>query len=161
MPSGMEIGRRKILGEYSNGMLCSPGELELSDDERRDPRPRPTAAPGTPIKDALGIESDVLWDLEINPNRPDAMSVAGVARDLAARYDESVHAAAVPPGAVGAEGRRALDPHRGSTRPVRPLHRRRCIRGVTVGPSPPLARPPAHAARACGRSTTSSTSPTT
>ena len=33
----------------------------------------------------MGIEPDVLYDLEINPNRPDAMSVAGVARDLAAR----------------------------------------------------------------------------
>jgi phenylalanyl-tRNA synthetase beta chain len=33
----------------------------------------------------MGIEADVLYDLEINPNRPDAMSVAGVARDLAAR----------------------------------------------------------------------------
>ena len=45
----------------------------------------PTAAtPGTPLREALGIESDVLYDLEINPNRPDAMSVAGVARDLAA-----------------------------------------------------------------------------
>ena len=32
----------------------------------------------------MGIESDVLYDLEVNPNRPDAMSVAGVARDLAA-----------------------------------------------------------------------------
>ena len=32
MPNGMEIGRRKILGEYSNGMLCSPKELELSDE---------------------------------------------------------------------------------------------------------------------------------
>ena len=42
---------------------------------------------GTPIGDALGITPDVLYDLEINPNRPDAMSVAGVARDLAARLD--------------------------------------------------------------------------
>ena len=92
MPSGMEIGRRKILGEYSNGMLCSPGELELSDDERRHPRSSPTAVPGTPIKEALGIESDVLWDLEINPNRPDAMSVAGVARDLAALLRRALHA---------------------------------------------------------------------
>ncbi len=33
----------------------------------------------------MGIEADALYDLEINPNRPDAMSVAGVARDLAAR----------------------------------------------------------------------------
>ena len=89
MPNGMEIGRRKILGEYSNGMLCSPAELELSSEGGGILiLPGDGAAPGTPIRDALGIESDVLWDLEINPNRPDAMSVAGVARDLAAKYGE-------------------------------------------------------------------------
>ena len=88
MPNGMEIGRRKILGEYSNGMLCSPVELELSGESSGIlVLPEGSAELGAPIRDALGIEPDVLWDLEINPNRPDAMSVAGVARDLAARYD--------------------------------------------------------------------------
>ena len=87
MPSGTEIGRRKILGEYSNGMLCSPVELELStESDGILLLPSGSAEVGTPIRDALGIESDVLWDLEINPNRPDAMSVAGVARDLAAKH---------------------------------------------------------------------------
>ena len=87
MPDGMEIGRRKILGEASNGMLCSPRELQLSDEGGGILVLSPgTLEPGTPIRDALGIETDVLWDLEINPNRPDAMSVAGVARDLAAHY---------------------------------------------------------------------------
>jgi phenylalanyl-tRNA synthetase beta chain len=87
MPNGMEIGRRKILGQYSNGMLCSPVELELSAESEGILLLAPSSAePGTPIRDALGIESDVLWDLEINPNRPDAMSVAGVARDLAAKH---------------------------------------------------------------------------
>jgi phenylalanyl-tRNA synthetase beta chain len=90
MPSGMEIGRRKILGEYSNGMLCSNAELELPGDSSGIlVLPAGTAPLGTPIKDALGIDEDVLWDLEINPNRPDAMSIAGVARDLAAKYGET------------------------------------------------------------------------
>ena len=40
---------------------------------------------GVPLTEALGIHPDVLFDLEVNPNRPDAMSVMGVARDLAAR----------------------------------------------------------------------------
>jgi phenylalanyl-tRNA synthetase beta chain len=87
MPGGMEIGRRKILGEYSHGMLCSPAELELSADADGILVLAPgSAEPGTPIAAALGLEADVLWDLEVNPNRPDAMSVAGVARDLAARH---------------------------------------------------------------------------
>ena len=47
--------------------------------------PAGPAASGADFTEALGIEPDVLYDLEVNPNRPDAMSVAGVARDLAAR----------------------------------------------------------------------------
>ena len=48
------------------------------------PDPDMVLKTGTPLQKALGIESDILWDLEVNANRPDAMSVAGVARDLAA-----------------------------------------------------------------------------
>ena len=96
MPGGMEIGRRKIRGEWSNGMLCSAGELGLGDDHAGIRVLDVAADPGTPLADALGIEPDVLWDLEINPNRPDAMSVAGLARDLAAALDLPLHAARRP-----------------------------------------------------------------
>jgi phenylalanyl-tRNA synthetase beta chain len=85
MPDGMEIARRKMRGEWSNGMLCSGRELGLGDDHSGIFILDGSLTSGTPIIDALGISADVLFDLEINPNRPDAMSVAGVARDLAAR----------------------------------------------------------------------------
>src|SRR5688500_14980152 len=85
MPSGMEIGRRKMAGVWSNGMLCSARELGLGDDQAGIFLLPDQLSPGTPFTQAMGIERDVLYDLEINPNRPDAMSVAGVARDLAAR----------------------------------------------------------------------------
>src|SRR5260221_12872977 len=86
MPTGLEIGRRRLRGEWSNGMLCSPPELGLPGDGGGililgDGHP-----PGTPLRDALGLEADVLYDLEINPNRPDAMSVTRIARDLAAHF---------------------------------------------------------------------------
>jgi phenylalanyl-tRNA synthetase beta chain len=86
MRDGMEISRRKLRGEWSNGMLCSPPELGLPGDARGILVLGDGHEPGTPLRDALGIEPDVLYDLEINPNRPDAMSVAGVARDLAAHF---------------------------------------------------------------------------
>ena len=85
MPGGMDIARRKMRGEWSNGMLCSARELGIGDDHAGIwilPGDLPV---GAPLTEALGIEPDVLYDLEINPNRPDAMSVVGVARDLAAR----------------------------------------------------------------------------
>ena len=85
MPDGMEIARRKMRGEWSNGMLCSGRELGLGDDHSGILLLDGALELGTPITEALGITPDVLFDLEINPNRPDAMSVAGVARDLAAR----------------------------------------------------------------------------
>ena len=86
MPSGLEIGRRKLRGEWSNGMLCSARELGLGSDHAGIfVLPPGLSEPGAAFADAMGIERDVLYDLEVNPNRPDAMSVAGVARDLAAR----------------------------------------------------------------------------
>lgn len=85
MPDGMEIARRKMRGEWSNGMLCSGRELGLGDDHSGILVLPADAEPGADVRTALGIESDVLYDLEVNPNRPDAMSVAGIARDLAAR----------------------------------------------------------------------------
>ncbi len=85
MPGGMAIERRKLRGEWSNGMLCSAREIGLGDDHAGILVLDPGVPLGTPITEALGIEPDVLWELEINPNRPDAMSVVGLARDLAAK----------------------------------------------------------------------------
>lgn len=88
MPSGMEIAQRKLRGEMSNGMCCSAIEIGMGDDAEGililNDRIVEGAALGMPLADALGVQPDVLWDLEVNANRPDAMSVAGVARDLAA-----------------------------------------------------------------------------
>jgi phenylalanyl-tRNA synthetase beta chain len=66
-------------------MLCSSREVGLGSDHAGILILPPGLAVGDDFGDAMGIEPDVLYDLEINPNRPDAMSVAGVARDLAAR----------------------------------------------------------------------------
>jgi len=87
MPNGMEIAQRKMRGEMSNGMCCSASEIGLGEDSDGIMLLTDTtdAALGSPIIEALGIVEDVLWDLEVNANRPDAMSVAGVARDLAAK----------------------------------------------------------------------------
>ena len=85
MPNGLEIAKRKLRGEWSNGMLCSARELELNDEHAGIMILDPSLTPGTALRDALGVEHDVLFDLDVTGNRPDAMSVAGVARDLAAR----------------------------------------------------------------------------
>lgn len=90
MPSGMEIARRKVRGEWSNGMLCSAPELGIGPEG-----PKPAifvlapgaASPGQQAAEAFGFGADVVFDLEISPNRGDCFSVVGVARDLAAGLD--------------------------------------------------------------------------
>ena len=63
----------------------------------------------------MGIEPDVLYDLEINPNRPDAMSIAGVARDLAARLGLPFTLPDPSPATVAGRSRSARCPSRSST----------------------------------------------
>ncbi len=89
LPGGFEIGRRKLRGVTSNGMLCSGRELGLSDDGAGllilgDESP---GEPGTPLTEALGLEPDTVFDITVEGNRPDAWSIAGVARDLAGRLE--------------------------------------------------------------------------
>ncbi len=87
LPGGFEIGRRKMKGVVSNGMLCSGRELNLSEDHEGILRLNDVegASEGQALTQALGIEPDVIFDVAVEANRPDAWCVAGVARDLAAR----------------------------------------------------------------------------
>jgi phenylalanyl-tRNA synthetase beta chain len=138
MPSGMEIVARKMRGQMSNGMLCSAAELELGDDHSgililgsgTDDQP----APGTPLAEALELRSDVVFDIDVNPNRPDALSVIGVARDLAARQGVPFHVPEPDPptgGAALAEAGVVIeDPVLCGRFAVRALT------GVRIGPSP-------------------------
>ena len=110
MPNGMEIARRKMRGQWSNGMLCSGAEIGMGDDHEGIMLLDGGLALGVPLAEALGIQPDVLFDLEVNPNRPDAMSVLGVARDLAARLGVpfSVPVPAVAETGVAAGGRASV-----------------------------------------------------
>ena len=137
MRDGLEIGRQKMRGKWSNGMLCSPRELGLGDDHRGILILPPGLTTGAPLTEALGIERDVLYDLEVNPNRPDAMSVAGVARDLAARLglpftlpEPAVEE--LPAERLGDVSVEILDPD------LCGRFTARVLRGVTVGESDPL-----------------------
>ena len=135
MPDGMEIARRKMRGEWSNGMLCSGRELALGEDHSGIYILDPSLALGRPIVEALGITPDVLFDLEINPNRPDAMSVAGVARDLAARLGLPF---AIPTPAIDEVAGDAAST--ASVEIIDPdlcgLFHLRVIEGITIEPSP-------------------------
>ena len=78
----------KIRGVVSSGMVCSEKELGISDNHE-EIMVLPAEAPiGTPLADYLG---DVILDLEVTPNRPDCLSVIGIAREIAALTGQSLH----------------------------------------------------------------------
>ncbi|MGZ4717874.1 MAG: phenylalanine--tRNA ligase subunit beta [Acidimicrobiales bacterium] len=135
MGDGMKIERRKLRGEWSNGMLCSGRELGLGDDHEGILILDPASVPGDDLKRSLGIVDDVLYDLEINPNRPDAMSVAGVARDLAARLGVPFTqlAPTVTPAAATLAGRASVEI---AAPELCGRFYGRVLDDITIGPSP-------------------------
>jgi phenylalanyl-tRNA synthetase beta chain len=86
LPGGFTLERRRIRGELSDGMLCSAKELGLGDDHSGILPLDDTAELGADVRELLGLD-DAIFDLAITPNRPDAMCIVGVARELAAHFD--------------------------------------------------------------------------
>lgn len=84
LPGGFEIGRRTIRGVESNGMICSEVELGIGDDHTGI-LVLDEGEPGADPAPLLGLP-DVVFDLTITANRPDAMSVVGIARELGAFF---------------------------------------------------------------------------
>ncbi len=78
----------KIRGVASEGMVCSEKELGISDAHEGILVLPPDAPIGAPLSAYLG---DVIFDFEITPNRPDCLSVIGIAREIAALTGESLH----------------------------------------------------------------------
>ncbi len=83
LPNGLKIKRAKLRGTISHGMLCSEKELGLSNDDAGLMELAEHIAPGTPLAGALGLD-DIVFELEITPNRPDCLSLIGVAREIGA-----------------------------------------------------------------------------
>jgi phenylalanyl-tRNA synthetase beta chain len=134
MPGGLEIARRKLRGEWSNGMLCSPTELGLGQDAGGILILPPDLPLGAPVFDALGVTADVVFDLDLTRNRPDAYSHRGVARDVAAFTGvpfTDVVRAVQPEGAAVTTPVELVDPV-GCARFTATV-----LTGVAVGPSAP------------------------
>ena len=79
---GFTIKKAKIRGEHSSGMICAEDELGISDNHDGIMVLDEKLEPGAPLAAVLGYD-DVIIDIAITPNRPDALSHIGVARDLA------------------------------------------------------------------------------
>ncbi|MBN1867710.1 phenylalanine--tRNA ligase subunit beta [Candidatus Sumerlaeota bacterium] len=83
LPDGKIVRRAKIRGVASDGMLLAPDEMGLGSDHS-----------GLIVLDdkaVVGEGYDLIFDVELTPNRPDCLSVFGLARDLAASYNRKTH----------------------------------------------------------------------
>src|SRR3954454_9256109 len=81
MPDGSQLGRAKLRGVESSGMILAEDEVGISDDHMEIMVLSNGASPGEPLAEHLPITDEVL-ELEITPNRPDCLGVYGVAREV-------------------------------------------------------------------------------
>ncbi len=134
LPGGTKIGKAKLRGVESSGMLCSARELGLSEDASGLLILPTDAVPGTPIAAALKLE-DVLFEVNVTPNRPDALSHLGIAREVAAALGQPLKR---PAGALREGGPPAAEAVRVRIEAPEKCARyaARVVEGVTIGPSP-------------------------
>jgi phenylalanyl-tRNA synthetase beta chain len=132
LPAGLKLEQRKVRGELSDGMILAEDELALGTDHTGIMVLPNGIEPGTPLIDVLPLTDKVL-ELEMGHNRPDLLSVYGIAREVAALYDIELAAA---PGS---------DPPRDAEEPLDvevedfegcPRYIGRLFRDATIAPSP-------------------------
>jgi phenylalanyl-tRNA synthetase beta chain len=132
LPNGLQLEQRKVRGELSDGMILAEDEVDLGQDHTGIML-LPETGPGTPLGDVLPLFDHVLH-VESTGNRPDLLSIYGLAREIAALYDlpladmpGSQRPGRVPNGRVEIR----IDDLVGCPRYVG-----RLFEGVTIGPSP-------------------------
>ncbi len=129
----LKLKKVKIRGVESAGMVCSERELGISDRHEGIMVLPPDAPVGTPLSEYIG---DTILDLDITPNRPDLLSVLGIAREVAALIGKQVS----PPDISYAEAGEAIDSKASVEINDPDLCPRYCaslITDVKIGPSPP------------------------
>jgi phenylalanyl-tRNA synthetase beta chain len=132
LPNGLVLERRELRGQVSEGMILAEDEVELGSDHAGIMLLPEHLEPGTPLADVLPLVEEVL-EVETTPNRPDLLSIYGLAREVAALFDVEL---APWPG---------VEPERAGDEPVPvdiedwegcPRYLARLFRDVRIGPSP-------------------------
>ena len=134
------IKERKVFGITSQGMMCSPQELGLPDDVDGLlilPADAPVGKSFAEYRGATG--GDVVYDLEITPNRPDWNSVIGIAREIAALTGNPLKIPGIRDQRSG-EKVQDLIAIRIDDAELCPRYTARVVKGVKIGPSPDWLR---------------------
>ena len=137
---GFRIKKGKLRGVESFGMCCSSRELMLGDDHSGIMEFPREVATGSPVRDAVCAEKpETVFDIEVTWNRPDALSVVGLAREFGAILGREVK---MPPVDFTESGNEAADEVKVTVEdPVKcPRYTARVVESVTDGPSPELMR---------------------
>src|SRR5450432_758512 len=139
LPGGRTLERKDVRGVSSPGMLCS--ELELGIGEGGDGILilSPEVHPGAEVASVLGVLDEIL-EVNVTPNRPDALSHAGIAREVAALFETRWQLPAIDEVPLG-----PFPPGRGMDVGIRdalacPRYLARLVTGLRVGPSPVAMR---------------------
>lgn len=134
LPGDFKIKKSKIRGQVSHGMLCSEKELGLAEESPGIMILSADLVVGTPLFEALGWH-DYQIEIGLTPNRPDCLSVVGVAREVAALYGKTLK---LPLSEI-TETADAIDRYAAVTIENQngcPRYAARMIRRVKVAPSP-------------------------
>ena len=133
----LTIKAGKIRGVESQGMMCSPQELGLADETDGLLILRPDAKVGQPFGQYIGM--DVVYDLEVTPNRPDLNSVIGIAREISAVTGNPLKMPNPAPQEQSEPAEKFVRVRIDNT-DLCPRYTARVIHGVKVGPSPAWLR---------------------
>ncbi|MBW1843074.1 MAG: phenylalanine--tRNA ligase subunit beta [Deltaproteobacteria bacterium] len=134
LPDGTVLKRAKIRGVVSTGMICSDRELQLGDDHDGILVLDPDAPIGAPLPDVIST-GDRELDVGLTPNRGDATSVIGLAREVKAHFGGELRISETDPPETGPPAADAINVEIDATEDC---HRyvARIVRGVRVGASP-------------------------
>jgi phenylalanyl-tRNA synthetase beta chain len=133
LPDGRTLERAKLRGTLSDGMILSESELELSGEHAGILVLPDPWEPGTPLRDVLPLGEEVL-EIELTRNRPDCLSVYGIAREVAALFAAELEPmpGEDPPLAEDERPDVTIEDYDGCPRYIG-----RLLRDVRIGPSPP------------------------
>jgi phenylalanyl-tRNA synthetase beta chain len=134
LPGDFKIKKSKIRGMESFGMLCSQKELGLADSSDGIMILSPDFKLGQPVFDALGLK-DVRYEIGLTPNRPDCLSVMGVAREVSAMAGCALKVT-MPTLIEGEQKTSELTSVIIEDPELCPRYAARLILGVKIGPSP-------------------------
>ena len=133
LPGGKTLEAREVRGVMSPGMLCSEPEMGLGEDGAGIIILPPTAPVGQDVATFIGAIDDV-FEVNVTPNRPDALSHMGIARELAAHFGGSPRLPEIDK-VPEVDGAPSMDVEILDAQGC-PRYTARFITGLTVGPSP-------------------------